>query len=44
MAKIMGRIFSIGHFRRLPMGLSAMREKYSDLYQALRVRDDEYMK
>jgi len=31
-------------FRGLPMGLSAMREKYSDLYEALRVRDDECMK
>jgi hypothetical protein len=31
-------------FRRLSMGLSTMREKYSDLYEALRVRDDECMK
>jgi hypothetical protein len=31
-------------FRRLPMGSSAKREKYSDLYEALRVRDNECMK
>jgi hypothetical protein len=29
---------------RHPMGLSTMREKYSNLYQSLRVRDYECMK
>ena len=53
MVRIMGDIFqsviSLSFmpsfdFRRLPMGLFMMREKYSDLYEALRVRDDECMK